>query len=176
MPYAVTLRLDEEAAIPVERIWRALAEQLGDDDAIRLSYAPHITLAVLTDSVEAGEIERVVFGLVDAWEALPVVLAGLGIFPGQPPVIWAAVTVTELLLARHGALCAALAPHVIDPHYRPGSWVPHVTLSQHGRSSASLAIDIATSAWHGPIIGKVDKIDLVKFHPARILHSEVLRS
>ena len=98
MPYAVTLPLDAAAAAHVERMWRALADQAGDDDALRLGYAPHITLAVLPDAVRAEDIENAVLGVAGDWDALSTVFAGFGVFPGAPPVIWAAPVVTKGLL------------------------------------------------------------------------------
>ena len=160
MPYAVTLRLDDAAAARVEAMWRALAVQAGDDDALRLGYVPHVTFAVLPDTAPAGAVEDAVFRVAEAWDELPLVLAGLGVFPGTPPVIWAAPVVTEHLLARHGALHDATTSFPVHPHYRPGAWVPHVTLSQQGRSSAGQAVEMAASAWNGPIKGRLDRLDL----------------
>jgi hypothetical protein len=63
MAFAVTLRLDDETAAPVEQSWRALADRTGDDDALRLGYAPHLTFAVLPDSIAIAAIKEVVFEL-----------------------------------------------------------------------------------------------------------------
>jgi 2'-5' RNA ligase len=173
MPLAVTLRLDDKTAVPVERMWRALAEQTGDDDALQLGYAPHLTLAVLPGANEIAEIEKASFELADNWDALPFTLAGFGIFPARSPAIWIAPVATEPLLARHEALCAALAPNPIDPHYRPGAWVPHITLSQ-GVRRVGPAVEAALSFWSGPIRGWADKVDLVRFRPVEILRSKTL--
>jgi hypothetical protein len=37
--------------------------------------------------------------------------------------------VTAELLARHRAIQAALPDLEVHAHYRPGAWIPHVTLS-----------------------------------------------
>jgi 2'-5' RNA ligase len=130
MPYAVTLHLDPAAAARVQRMWHALADLTGEDDALRLGYPPHLTLAVLPDTVPAPSIKAAVLRVAAVWDALPVTLAGLAVFPGTPPVLWAAPVPSNSLLARHGMLHAALAPLPVHPHYRPGGWVPHVTLSR----------------------------------------------
>lgn len=174
MPYAVTLPLDAGTAARVRRVWLALAEQVGTDDAIRLGYVPHVTLAVLPDSVPAPEIESALSGVVAGWTALSTVLAGLGIFPGALPVVWAAPVVTNALLARHAALCATLARFDVHPHYRPEHWVPHVTLSQAAPSLAR-AVEVATSAWEGPAVARFESIELVRFPPVTILWSHPLR-
>jgi len=175
MPYAVTLPLNDAAAAGVRRMWHALAEQAGADDAIRLGYVPHITLAVLPDTVPAAEVEEAVFHVASRWTPLPVVLAGLGVFPGAPPVIWAAPVVTADLLTRHAELHVALARFRVHAHYGPGSWVPHVTLSQEGTATAARALEAAGSAWRGPISAILERVDLVRFRPVEVLRSHVLQ-
>lgn len=152
-----------------------LAEQAGADDAIRLGYAPHLTLAVLPDTAPAAEIENAAFHVAENWAPFSVVLAGLGVFPGTPPVIWAAPAVTGGLLASHAALLESLAPFTVHPHYRPGNWVPHVTLSQKGPPSAARAVEVLASAWDGPICARLERVELVRFLPVKILRSQALR-
>jgi 2'-5' RNA ligase len=175
MPYAVTLRLNVKAAASVERIWRALAERVGNGNWQPLGYWPHLTLAVLPDSVTVKEVEEIVADMAERWEVLPVVLAGVGVFPGKPAVVWLAPIVTELLLGVHKELHAALGELAVHPHYRPGGWVPHVTLCEQERFPVALAAEVAASVWTGPITGEADRIDLVRFHPASVLRSLALR-
>jgi 2'-5' RNA ligase len=174
MPYAVTLRLSEPAATQIEKVRRALAEQTGDECVVRLGYPPHVTLAVLPDDAPAKAVEDAVFHVVEGWEALPIVLAGVGIFPGPSHTIWAAPAVTERMLAHHGRLLAALSAFAVHPHYHVGTWVPHVTLNQQGQASAVRAVEIALSLWKGPIRGQLDRVDLVRFSPVDLLHSAPL--
>jgi len=176
MPYAVTLPLDDAAAAHVRRMWSALSEQAGADDAIRLGYEPHITLAVLPDALPVADVEHAACRAAASWTVLPVALAGFGIFPGATPVIWVAPIVTADLLAIHASLHADLAPLPVDPHYRPGFWMPHVTLSQEGMSSTARMIEIASSVWHGPISAYLKRIELVRFRPVKVLRSQVLQS
>src|SRR5271170_4984984 len=134
MPYAVTLRLAEDAASHVRRLLAVLA---ADDLA---DCAPHVTLAIYPDDRGIDELRRTIGSLVAQWPALTVEFAALGLFPGVLPVLWVAPVVTMELLRRHAELAAALpAPH---PYYRPGSWVPHVTIAQHlepGRTATAIA-------------------------------------
>jgi len=176
MLYAVTLPLDVFAAKRIQRMWHMLAEQTGNDDAIRLGYAPHITLAVLPDTAPVTEIEEAVFRVAGNWTPFSMVLAGLGVFPGASSVIWAAPVVTTGLLASHASLCERLAPFTVHPHYQPGHWMPHVTLSQEGPSSAARAIEVITSTWDGPICARLERVELVKFQPVEILRSQVFRT
>jgi 2'-5' RNA ligase len=174
MPYAVTLPLDDAAAAEVQRMWRALAEQASADDVIRLGYVPHITLAVLPNTASAAEVEEAAFGVADEWTPLLIVLVGLGVFPGSPPVIWAAPVVTADLLTRHAELYSALARFGVHAHYEPGFWVPHVTLSKEGATSAARAIEAADSAWCGPINAMLERVELVRFRPVEVLRRQAL--
>lgn len=176
MPYALTLRLDEHAAARVARLWRAIAAQVGDDGALRLGYGPHITLAVLPDGIDAAAVAAAGFAAARGWDALPVTLAGLGVFPGEPAVVWAAPVATEALLARQCALHAALAGFPVHAHYQPGAWVPHVTLSKDGAAPADRVIAAASAAWDGPISGLLDRLELVRFRPVEILRSAALQA
>jgi len=175
MPYAVTLPLDDAAAARVKRMWRALADQTGDDSAIRLGYSPHITLTILADTAQVGELEELTFRAARDWEPLSVTLAGVGVFPGVPPVIWAAPIATQQLLAIHASLYAAVASLPVHPHYYPTAWVPHITLSKEGQAPAAMSIEAVTSVWEGPIIARLERIELVKFRPVETLRSEALR-
>lgn len=87
MPYAVTLLFDDAAAARVRTIWHALAEQTGADDAIRLGYPPHMTLAVLPDTAPVSDVEEAAFRVAGEWADFPITLAGLGVFPGAPSVV-----------------------------------------------------------------------------------------
>jgi 2'-5' RNA ligase len=173
MPFAVTLPLDAAAASRIRRMWCALAEQAGADDAIRLGYVPHVTLAVLPDDAPISEVGEAMLQAAEGWTTFSVNLSGFGVFPGTPPVIWAAPVVTAGLLARHASLCTDLKPFGVHPHYRPGHWVPHVTLSQEGPSSAR-AIEIVTSMWDGPITAQLERVELVRFLPVTVLRSQRL--
>ena len=147
MPLAVTLRLDDAAAAPIAAMWRALAEGGVDDDCLRLGYPPHITLAVWPDEAPVGLLAAAVGRFGAEWDALPVALAGFGVFPGAPAVVWAVPVATETLLARQTALVAAVTGAPCHEHYRPGRWVPHVTLGQ--TDAPGRALEVLASLWRG---------------------------
>jgi len=169
MPLAVTLRLDDAAAAPVVAMWRALAEGGVDDDLLRLGYPPHVTLAVWPDGTPAEPLEAAVERFGAEWGAMPVALAGFGVFPGAPAVVWAAPVVTGKLLARQAALVAAVPEAPCEEHYRPGHWVPHVTLGQAG--ALGRAMDVLTPFWRGALPGRLDRLELVRFRPIEVLRS-----
>jgi 2'-5' RNA ligase len=176
MPYAVTLPLDNAAAAHVQRMWRALSKLAGDDDVQRLGYIPHITLALLSDTVPLDEVADTVRVIAKRWTAFSVVLVGIGVFPRPTSVVWVAPAMTQQLLMLHSELHAALSAFPVHPHYQPGGWVPHVTLSEKAQPSVARAIEIVTSLWSGPVSACLERIELVRFSPVELLRSEAFSS
>ena len=171
MPLAVTLRLDSVSADDVRRLLATLAAQGIADDVLRLDYAPHVTLAVVPDAIGAAALQAAVAGL--AIPALAVEIPGFGVFAGPPAVLWLAPVATAALLHWQAALVAGLG--AVDPHYRPGSWVPHVTLAQAlpGLAAAGTALAALAACWR-PINGWLDRIEVLRFRPVEVLSSREL--
>ncbi|UPK32198.1 2'-5' RNA ligase family protein [Bradyrhizobium sp. 186] len=169
MPFAITLRLDPISAVPIEAIWRKLAVDGIDTDRYQLGYAPHITLAIYPDETPFNRLRTALEDTSRNWQALPIGLSGLGAFPGDGTVLWAVPVVTFELLARHQAIQTALPDLKVDAHYRPGAWVPHVTLSG-ALPDPGPALMALLSSWE-PITGFLDRVELVRFRPVEVLYS-----
>ncbi len=161
------------AAAPVLAMWRALAESGVDDDCLRLGYPPHVTLAVWPEEAPVGPLDAAVARCGAEWGALSVAFAGFGVFPGTPAVVWAAPVVTEALLARQAALVAAVPGVPCHEHFRPGHWVPHVTLGQ--TDAPGRALEALAPLWRGAVSGWLYGIDAVRFRPVVVLRSLPLR-
>lgn len=175
MPYAVTLRLGAAAAGPIEAMWRALAEAGLHDDALALGYPPHLTLSIQPDTVDPGRLRDAVMQCAEAWTSESLHFAGFGLFVAPEPVLWLAPVVTDALLARHAALATALADLPGNPHYRPGAWVPHVTLAKGGAVAEpgwmGRALDCLAPFWPMVAPAGPDRVELVKFRPVSVLAS-----
>ena len=169
MPFAVTLRLDDAAAGPVHAMWKALAESGVDDDCLRLGYPPHVTLAVWPDKARAEALAAAVDRFAADWDASPLALAGFGVFPGAPAVVWAVPVVTGALLARQAAVVAVVPGTPCLEHYRPGHGVPHVTLGH--AEAPGRALDALAPLWREPPLGRLVRLDLVRFRPVEVLRS-----
>ena len=131
---------------------------------------PHATLALLPDDTVLQDVLGAVPRAVEGWTPLPVVLAGFGVFPGPPPVVWVAPVVTASLLERHAELCEAVAAFGLHGHSRPGHWVPHITLCQ-GAASAARAIEVVSPLWNGPVTARFERIEIVRFPPVTVAWS-----
>jgi len=170
MPLALTLRLDDATAARLDAL-RLAARDPGDPP--HHGYPAHLTLAVLPDGLVA-EAEAALQRATAGWQPMPLRIEGLAVFPGPMSVLWAAPVVTSELLRCQAALCTALAGLPLDPHYLPCAWVPHVTLREGGTAPVAEALGRALTLWDGPIAGRLDRVELVNFHPAQVLRSRRL--
>ena len=169
MSYAVTLRLDAGAAAHVRRLLAVLAAEGIAEEELRLDYAPHVTLAVYPDDGRIDVLRRTVETLAGQWQAVTVEFALLGVFPGVDSVLWVGPVVTAELLRRQAELVAVLpAAH---PHYRPGSWVPHVTLAQQLAADRTAAAMATLAADWRSFSGALDRVEIVRFMPVEVLAS-----
>jgi 2'-5' RNA ligase len=171
MPYAVTLGLDPVAAAAVSGLLVRLADAGVADDILRLGYAPHVTLAVYPEAVGAAALRAAIDGL--SWAAVPVSFPALGVFPGPPWVLWLAPVVTARLLQMQAELLAT-AP-AVEPHYRPGAWMPHLTLTEElaDGAAAGRALAVLAEEWQ-PVAGVLERVELVHFRPVEVLASRRL--
>ena len=179
MPYAVTLRLDAGAAEPISAMWRALADAGLHDDSLALGYPPHVTLTIHPDGVDAARIGAAMARCATSWNAIELRMAGFGVFAAPAPVLYLAPVVTPALLLRHQALAEALSDLPCDPHYRPGAWVPHVTLAKGGPAAEAgwmgRALDHLAPLWSGLRPGRAERLELVHFRPVAVLRSLVIQ-
>jgi 2'-5' RNA ligase len=171
--FAVTLRSDAEAASQVVAMWHELAARGVSDDAVRLGYPPHLTLAVFPDDADADRLLAAARNIADRWPPLPISLASLGLFSGTPTGLFLAPVVTAELLAVHGALLTALTGETVDPHYQTGRWVPHVTLARDLTDPATAVGVVAPSRL--PIAAVLYTVDVVRFRPVQVLGSHRLK-
>jgi len=171
MPIAIVLRLDAETCGYID----AMAEALPDRCHRNPSeiYPPHLRLAVYSDAVDPGDIDKALATLVGAWNVLPATLAGIGVFPGDPPTLWLAVVPTIELLTRHANLHRAMTDLPTHPTYEVGGWVPHVTL---GRTHfVADTIKALAATWDGLIVGRLASLDLIRTDPLVVLSRRLLR-
>jgi 2'-5' RNA ligase len=167
MAYAVTLRLDNDAAARVRVLWDALSADGFANHAAKLGYEPHLTLALLDDSADAPRLGEIVDAISADWRAMPLSLSAVAAFPAVPATLWLAPIVTTPLLYLHAALCAALPS--VRPEYRPAAWIPHVTLADDVASGGvGQGINLIAELFY-PFTATLDRVDLLRLPPISLL-------
>lgn len=129
MTAALELYLDPAAERRIRTLWDAF-EDAGVPslrDLTHRKHRPHLSLFA-APALDGPAVAAALAGLAVA-PSLPIRLDHLGIFPGR--VMWLGPPPSRVLLAHHEAVAArlAVAGIEVDPFYRPGFWVPHMTVS-----------------------------------------------
>ena len=144
MALAVCLLLDDRSDRAVRRLWRRLEDQ-GVDTLLSHTHGhhvPHLSLAVLRD-YDLDAVRAAVSALP---AAAPTTLHfdAVGMF--RRSRCWLVPAVPSDLLVRQERLVAALATTGADlhKHYRPGAWVPHLTLAPRLRLAQLSTVAAAT--------------------------------
>jgi 2'-5' RNA ligase len=129
MSLSVCLLPDASAERAVRRLWERLED--GGVPSLRTHthgrHVPHLTLASLR-SYRLGDVRTALGGLPQA-PGTEVHFDGLGVF--RRSRCWLLPALTEDLLARQQAVVSELSSLSTDlhRHYRPGAWMPHLTLA-----------------------------------------------
>jgi len=170
VPYAIVLRCDAETCGYIDAMTACMPERLADDQ--NDGYPAHITLATFGGAVDPSDIDAALATAL-RWKPLPVMLARIGVSPGDPSIISLISAPTCDLLARHAALLRALADVPCHPDSEAGAWVPEVVVAR--TYLAADAVEVLGAAWTGPIAGWLDSLDLVQLDPIRMLSRRLLR-
>lgn len=167
MPYVVQLDLGAGAS-RIAELCDALDPAV--ETVTRLGDVPHLSLAIYDElNTEAYAVRLRAFA--DTLEPFSLRLAGLGVFAAATHVLYAAPVVTSEVLALHRRFhdSFTLPGAVCHEHYRPGAWVPHVTLALNlSAPQLHVALAIATSKW-APFAGEIDAIRLIRYWPVETL-------
>jgi 2'-5' RNA ligase len=143
MALALEMGLDPGADRAIRDLWSRL-EQLGVPslEGHVPSIRPHLSLTV-TDDADGLREHAPALGLHGVETEIE--MAAVSLFPADLPVLVLAVAPAPELVALHERVSAALAAAAVDiwPHYRPGTWLPHCTLSM-GVPAEALAACLAS--------------------------------
>lgn len=161
MGYAVELFLDPPEAEELRESMKIIESPIPV-----LGGSPHISLAVF-DEVELPALVEVVRDFAARTRAFQVGMSSIGIFPSDSHIVFLAPVVTRQLLDLHEVFHSQLQNTGLLCHslYRPGSWVPHCTVTfDVGSHQIIEAIDLLENAKCLKDY-RVSSIHIVSFRP-----------
>lgn len=160
MALAVSLLFDGATTASVQALWERLDESGISTSMLDLGYRPHVTLTVVQDDALASELQSKLSQ--QAWgDVLELEIGPVGRFHSTD-VVWLGCT-GDGLRAIQRDVCSLVSLDDIDPHYRPESWVPHLTLQTSGGAGAAGAL--ADRMWREKTKAQAVAIELVRFRP-----------
>jgi len=128
---AITSLLSPPHALRINNIIKSLEEKFGLDD-VQATLDPHLTYQ-LAGVRKLESLKEVLADVAAATEPFPAFTTGLGVFPGERPVIYIPVLRSDALNALHHRILAATAPLCLrtDKFSGPDCWLPHISLALH---------------------------------------------
>ena len=135
---AITSLLTQPHARLINQIIKHLEEKFGLDD-VQATPDPHLTFQ-LADDGKRCELKEVLAEVAAATAPFAAFTTGLGLFPGQQPVIYIPVLRSDALNALHRRIRRAVAPLGLraDRFSEPDRWLPHISLALHDTSPGLL--------------------------------------
>jgi 2'-5' RNA ligase len=136
---AVASLLDPENTEKVNQIVSQLDTIFGLR-GVQLTPYPHITW-LTTDVLHMSDLKDYLSKISAAEEPIKVRTMGIGIFPGEKPVIYIPILRTRDVNRMHARLFQEIGEfsEQTGHFYDPGLWMPHLTLALGDTSSWSLA-------------------------------------
>ena len=175
MQLAVQLDLDPTTSSAIDRISAELEHHDGLETVRQIGDVPHLSLAIYDDFPPA-ELAAKVAGFAATLTPVPLRLANIGIFTGIRSVLFLGLVVTEPLLALHRECHRILSPFRsrCSEHFRPGAWIPHVTLAMNVTPDTVPACVGAVAANWTPADATLDAVRLIRFRPVETLYLQPL--
>jgi len=168
MGFSLNIRIGAASVSAVTALWDEVSAFEEQPSMRALGYPPHLTLAIYDTDDVSEEARKNALAHAAAEEAeLRLRFDRIGVFDGPPVVVWADPEPKEPLMRMHHAIHAVIDSSLCRPYYRPGAWVPHLTL---GMAVPVERRDAAMAFAHNfrGVEAIFDVIDCVTFPPLRI--------
>ncbi|KPL78974.1 hypothetical protein ADN00_03515 [Ornatilinea apprima] len=124
----------------VELLWDELERECGLV-GVRQTPFPHFSWTA-SESVSESALQAKLNRLARQIKPFAISTAGVGIFPGEKPVVFIRVVKSPALFSLHETILAAVREPLggtLSPLYEPDVWVPHITLAYEDVSEENLA-------------------------------------
>lgn len=144
---AITSLLSPPHVLRINAVIKKLEEKFGLDD-VQATLDPHLTYQ-LAGVRKLSSLKTALANVAAATEPFPAFTTGLGVFPGERPVIYIPVLRSDALNALHRRILAATAPLCLrtDKFSGPDCWLPHISLALHDTTPDLL----------GPVLGYLNQ-------------------
>ena len=128
---AITTLLSAPHAALINRIIKKLEKKFGLDD-VQATPDPHLTYQ-LAGVQKLSALKEVLADVAATTPPFAAFTTGLGVFPGERPVIYIPVLRSDALNALHHRIIEATAPLCLrtDKFSTPDCWLPHISLALH---------------------------------------------
>lgn len=144
--FAITSLLNPRNATRINRIVKGLETQFGLDD-VQDTPDPHLTYLLL-GTRRLADLKEVLREVASTTPPFSAYTTGLGVFPGENPVIYIPVLRSNDLNLLHQRVLDITSPLCrASIYYKPDRWLPHISLALHDTTPDLL----------GPVLGHLNQ-------------------
>ena len=128
--YAITSLLNPRNAQRITRIIKGLESKFGLDD-VQATPDPHVTYLVM-GTRRLADLKEMLQQVAASTPPFSAYTTGLGVFPGEKPVIYVPVLRSNDLNELHQRVLDVTAPlSRASSYFCPDRWLPHLSLALH---------------------------------------------
>ena len=130
---AITSLLNPQNARRIKGIIKDLEAKFGLDD-VQATPAPHLTyLLANVPKTKLADLKAALRQVAATTPPFPAYTTGLGVFPGENPVIYVPVLRSNDLNQLHQRVLDVTTPQCrgTDRYNQPARWLPHLSLALH---------------------------------------------
>lgn len=164
MECGAALYFDNETDAAIRGLWQVIEDAGLYSGMLRLNFPPHLTILTCEDQDLPG-LRLALREFLAAQPPIQVHFHSLGVFNTLDGIIYLAPTPSLVLLEFHSRLWKIAEPYITNPNplYRPGAWVPHVTLNMDTPSAQTGAVINTLLAANLPRQGLLTSLFIAEF-------------
>ncbi len=178
MGYAIVGYFDEVTDKKISGLWDQLAIEGIDDYLINSANNPHIKFMMYED-IEKDKLIESISEIAKSRKTIDVIFKSYSFYPNERPFFNIDMAVSEELLALQETIresCDKLSHEFQIDFFDKGIWKPDCQLTRE--IDISKMFDAVGCLYKNklPLVGKIEKIGLIEFHPAKqIIHFNLLQ-
>lgn len=173
MGYAIVGYFDQDSDEKIKALWKALADIGVDNYLINSENSPHIKFAMF-NSIDLPSVQNELRLLSKRFEKINIHFKKYGLYPGDKPFVTIDIADNNDILKLHMEIQNTINQLGVKDnrgYFDAGIWKPDCQLTiSFDKTKLATAIDYLADT-SMPFNGKLEKIGVIEFSPAKQLFS-----
>lgn len=170
--YSIEFGFAPKAVAKISKIGVAIAEAGLHSEFVGQTNEPHITLAAFDPKTNLEKLKQVTAEFSQSIGPFDVTFTSISQFATAQNVVYLAPILTADLMGKYQSYQDQLAQAGLEPgfYYRPGSWIPHTTITMKGpKADLGPTVEIVRKAKVFNVPMRLDHINLVWYSPFELI-------
>lgn len=170
--FSIEFGFTPKVAEKISKIGVAIAEAGLHSEFVGQPNEPHVTLAAFDPKTDFAKIKQVTAEFAQSLEPFDITFTSIAQFATAQNVVYLSPLMTADLMEMYQRYQEMLGKAALEPgfYYRPGSWIPHTTITMKGpKADLGATVEIVRKA---PVFNRpmrIDHIKIVWYSPFELL-------